>query len=192
MIDVVLTARSGQRVRLRTLTSGEAGEFAGAVAGDLARLGEFLGWPERCAAPEGARAFLEAYEQQREGRVLHAGLWLDGWLVGGAILMHHDPVDAKAELGCWVTADGVGRGIVAVACRALIALACDLGVQRLVWRCAPANVPSRTLAEHLGFVYEGTARSDYALRGERLDTDVLALVGAELEVAAGGERNALR
>ena len=43
------------------------------------------------------------------------------------------------------------------------------------------NTRSRRLAERLGFQHEGTLRSNYVLRGERLDTDVLSLVGAELD-----------
>ena len=69
----------------------------------------------------------------------------------------------------------------------MIRIAIELGVQRLTWECSPQNVASRRLAEHLGFRYEGTARADYVVRNERLDTDRLSLVGDEL-AAAGCRR----
>jgi ribosomal-protein-serine acetyltransferase len=57
----------------------------------------------------------------------------------------------------------------------------QLGAERVEWHASSVNGRSRVLAERLGFRYEGTLRSNYVLRGTRLDTDVLSLVGAELD-----------
>ena len=73
------------------------------------------------------------------------------------------------------------------ACRVLLAHArSDLKVERVEWHAASANARSRQLAERLGFRYEGTMRSNYVLRGERLDTDVMSLVGTELDAFVTG------
>ncbi len=184
MIDEPLTTALPGALRLRTLTTADAAAYAAAVAGDRERLREHLVWPDATADEDGARGFLERYERRQDGRVLLAGAWRGERLLGAALLMSHDEVNAVIELGVWMTREAAGRGVAAAACRALLRLArSDLRAERVVWRCAPGNVASRRLAERLGFVFEGTARSDYVLRDRRVDTDVLSLVGAEVDAA---------
>ena len=168
---------------MRELTAADAEEFAAHVAADLDRLREFLPWPERTATPEGAAAWLQPYADREDGRVTCQGIVVDGALVGGMVLFHHDEAMATAELGCWVVSGHEGKGLVRGACLEGIRLARDLGVQRLVWQCDPRNTRSRWLAELLGFTYEGTLRSSYVVRGERLDTAVFSLVGQEIDAA---------
>ena len=96
--------------------------------------------------------------------------------------IHHDPDYAIVEIGCWLTAAAEGGGVAAAACRVLLGLARrDLAAERVEWHASTLNIRSRRLAERLGFTHEGTMRSNYVLRGDRLDTDVLSLVGAELD-----------
>lgn len=168
---------------MRELSGADAEEFAAHVAADLDRLKEFLPWPERTATPEGAAAWLQPYADQQDGRVVCLGIEVDGALVGGAVLFHHDPAMATIELGCWITAGHEGKGLVRAACLEGLRRARDLGVQRVVWQCDPRNTRSRGLAERLGFTYEGTLRSSYVVRGERLDTAVFSLVGTEIDEA---------
>lgn len=170
---------------LRRLTAADAEAFAAHVAGDLAHLAEHLPWPAVTADAAGAAKWLAAYERGEGGRVAAGGVWHDDGLIGGGVLLHHDPAQASVELGAWVTTGAEGRGVATAACRALLAAAReDLEVERVVWQCATGNTRSRRLAEKLGFVHEGTLRSSAVLRGERLDLDVLSLVGAEIDCAA--------
>jgi RimJ/RimL family protein N-acetyltransferase len=179
---VVLETGLPGPVVLRALTTADADAFADHVAGDLPRLGEHLPWPGLTDTPDGATAWLGPYERREDGRVVVGGVWYGDALVGGALLFHHQPDDGIVELGCWLTAAAEGGGVAAAACRVLIGLArSDLGAERVEWHCSTGNTRSRRLAERLGFRHEGTLRSNYVLRGERLDTDVLSLVGAELD-----------
>ncbi len=123
-----------------------------------------------------------AYERREEGRVVALGAWDGDTLLGGGVLFHHDPEGANVELGIWIVTAAEGRGLATAICRTLLEQARrDLGAERVVWQSAVGNLRSRRLAEKLGFVYEGTARSVLPLRGQRLDLDVLSLVGAELD-----------
>jgi len=179
---VELPTRLPRRVTFARLTSADADEFAAHVRSDLERLRMHLPWPDPTSTPEGAARWLGAYERLEDGRVGVAGMRHDGQLLGGALLFHHDPDAANVELGCWVVAAGEGAGVVSAACRRLLAHArAELGAERVEWHVGSTNERSRRLAERLGFVHEGTLRSNYPLRGERLDTDVLSLVGAELD-----------
>ncbi|HEV3001860.1 MAG TPA: GNAT family protein [Solirubrobacteraceae bacterium] len=171
---------------LRRLTPADAEPFAAHIARDLEHVGEHLPWPWVTADAEGAARWLAAYEAREGGRVVAAGAWHGDALVGGGVLFFHDPATAVVELGVWTTAPAEGRGVATAACRALLAAAREeLAVERVVWQSSTRNPRSRRLAEKLGFVHEGTLRSSYVLRGERLDVDVLSLVGAEIDRAAG-------
>jgi ribosomal-protein-serine acetyltransferase len=184
---LVLETEHDEPVMFRRLTAADAGPFAEHVAGDLARLSVHLRWPAVTATVDGARTWLEPYEQSREGRVLAAGAWHEDRVLGGALLFRHAPEDATIELGCWVTAQAEGRGLARACCRALLLVARrDLKAERVEWRAATDNARSRRLAERLGFRHEGTLRSNYALRGERLDSDVFSLVGPELDASVEG------
>lgn len=46
----------------------------------------------------------------------------------------------------------------------------DLGYRRYEWKCDALNGPSRSAAERLGFVYEGTFRQAIHYRGRNRDT----------------------
>lgn len=184
-VDEALVARDGRAVRLRTLAAADGAAFAAHVAADLERLSKHLAWPARTTEADAAAAWIDAYARQEGGRLALAGLWHGDALLGGVCLLAHDAVNANAELGCWVVAGAEGQGLVAAGCRRLAGVAAAAGIRRLDWHAAPTNVRSRALAERLGFVYEGTLRSNYALGdGRRLDTDVLSLVGDELPRAA--------
>jgi ribosomal-protein-serine acetyltransferase len=179
---VTLTTGLPGPVVLRALSARDSAEFAAHVAGDLPRLREHLPWPEVTSTPDGATGWLGPYERRADGRVVAAGVWSGDDMVGGGVLFHHQPELAVVEVGCWLTAAAEGGGVAAATCRVLVGLArSELAAERVEWHASTLNVRSRRLAERLGFRYEGTLRSNYVLRGERRDTDLLSLVGAELD-----------
>ena len=187
MIDRPLQTRAPRPLRLRALTPDDAVAFARHAAADREHLGAHLPWAAPASEPAGARAWLEGYATGKDGRVVVAGAFDGDEIVGGALLLHHDPDVASIELGCWAVAAVEGRGVARAACAALIGFArADLGVERLVWRATTANPRSRLLAERLGFTFEGTLRGADVLGGARLDLDVLSLVGAELDAHVPG------
>jgi ribosomal-protein-serine acetyltransferase len=181
-LDQPLETRSPSPLRLRTLTPRDADAFARHAAADVEHLDEHLPWARAAAEPAGAREWLESYERGEDGRVLVAGAFDGAEIVGGALLLHHDPAAKSIELGCWATSGVEGRGVARAACGALIAYArARLGVERVVWQSSTVNPRSRALAERLGFRHEGTLRSAYVLHGRRHDLDMLSLVGTELD-----------
>jgi RimJ/RimL family protein N-acetyltransferase len=178
----LLTTRAPRPLRLRTLTPADAAAFARHAAADREHLRVHLGWPDQASELEGARAWLQAYATGADGRELVAGAFDGTEIVGGALLLRHDPAAAAIEIGCWAVTAVEGMGVARAACEVLIGHArAELGAQRVAWQCTRANPRSRALAERLGFTYEGTLRGVYVLDGARHDVDVLSLVGAELD-----------
>jgi len=185
VIDQPLATRAPRPLRLRTLTPDDAQALARQAAADVDHLREHLPWAEPASDPAGAREWLQLYAARVDGRVVVVGAVDGDEIVGGAMLLHHVPSFANVELGCWVTSTVEGMGVARAVCRALIAYArAELGVERIEWRTTTVNARSRALAERLGFRHEGTLRSDYVLRGRRYDTDLLSLVGAEIDAVS--------
>jgi ribosomal-protein-serine acetyltransferase len=180
-----LTTRLDGPVTLRRFSAdGDAEAFAEHVVRGGERLRAYLPWPDATRTPDGAQAWLGAYERGRDGRVVAVGAWCGEVLTGGGVLMHHDPEAASVELGVWVVGEAAGAGVAGAICRVLLAEARDeLAVHRVSWQCASGNDASLRLAGRLGFRHEGTLRGAYVLRGERRDLHVLGLVGDEIDAA---------
>ena len=97
MIDRPLETRLERPLRLRTLTPADAPAFARHCAADVEHLREHLPWAEAAVEPDGARAWLESYDRREDGRVVVAGAYDCDVIVGGALLMSHDPDAATVE-----------------------------------------------------------------------------------------------
>jgi RimJ/RimL family protein N-acetyltransferase len=55
----------------------------------------------------------------------------------------------------------------------------DLGYRRLEWTCTAENSRSRSTADRLGFVYEGTLRQGLSLKGRPRDICVYSMLSSE-------------
>ena len=65
----------------------------------------------------------------------------------------------EAEIGYWLGTPFVGRGYMAEAVAAVVAMAFDaLSTERVVIRCEAVNGRSRRVAERCGFALDGTLR----------------------------------
>lgn len=139
----------------------------------LASLDHLHPW-EEIARPGLTRA--EVAEYVRAGE--------DAWAQGSAIpavVVHRGEVvgvvgaritreAGRAEVGYWLGAASVGRGIMTRAVRALVqTMFDDEGLHRVELRTAADNQPSRALAERLGFTLEGVLREAYPIGGVRHD-----------------------
>lgn len=102
---------------------------------------------------------------------------VSGWLT----LMDIQPAHAAIELGHIWFAPRMQRTRAATeAMFLLLRLAADdLGYRRLVWKCNALNAPSRRAAERLGFVYEGTLRANYVMKGRLRDTTYFSILADE-------------
>ena len=86
-----------------------------------------------------------------------------------------------AEIGYWTAKEQRGHGYTAEAVTALSRWALrTLGVQRLEWLAGVGNTGSRAVAEKAGYTMEGTLRSRFEQRGERLDAWIGSLLPSDL------------
>jgi [ribosomal protein S5]-alanine N-acetyltransferase len=70
------------------------------------------------------------------------------------------PRDGEAEVGYGIAESARGRGLATEALQAVVLLAHDHGVERVVALTEPSNTPSHAVLERTGFVKDGEVRTD--------------------------------
>ena len=104
-------------------------------------------------------------------------------LLGGSGL-HRRGGDASLEIGYWVRADALGRGIATEITAVLTRVGCELhGMERVDVQVDPDNVRSLRIPRKLGFVEEGTLRHRLEPKddgGARRDAVLFTMLDREL------------
>jgi ribosomal-protein-serine acetyltransferase len=155
--------------------------LASLVAENREHLGHFLPWA-LTTDEASVRAFLRAgLDKFAHGNGFETGMWLDGELVGMLGVHYLDRVVGRTEFGYWIARRASGRGVVTRAVAGLTRVMFEeYGLNRVEIRCQPDNVPSRRVAERLGFRHEGTLRAVHpAGGGEPADLEVFGLLRSE-------------
>ena len=104
-----------------------------------------------------------------------------GRAVGIGSLMRISPADGVIETGWLTYSPLLQRTPVSTEAMYLkMARVFDeLGYRRYEWKCNALNAPSRTTAERLGFIYEGTFRQATISRGRNRDTAWYSIIDGE-------------
>ncbi len=140
----------------------DAAALRTAISANRARLEAWLNWPHHIHTLHDAQEHIAGSLRNfaADGR-LRCGIWRAGLLVGGISIVDFDTYTNALEIGYWVDARHSGGGVITRATRALTDAAFgELGMNRVVIRCAVDNARSRAVAERLGFVLEGVLRAN--------------------------------
>ncbi|MEU5836414.1 GNAT family protein [Streptomyces diacarni] len=109
----------------------------------------------------------------------------NGWRPVGEVNLLIDRSTHSAEVGYWIDAGFVGRGLVTRAVAVVLDQAFGpLALQRVWLGAITANERSRSVAVRLGFVQEGVLREAAAFRDGRRDVVVFGLLAHEWRTAA--------
>lgn len=180
----MLSLRLTDNAELRALEPWQADEFAAHVAAAEEHLARWLAWGHTAADPAGAQVLLQRYadaQARGEGRMF--GIWVEGKLSGGVLFRTFDQAQGVCELGVWLAPEVTGRGLVTMACTAMIDWAVGVrGMHRVEWRCSPENEASRATARRLGMTLEGTLRQGFVVDGVRRDVEVWSVLATEWPV----------
>jgi ribosomal-protein-serine acetyltransferase len=180
---------------MRPATAADAAESFAIVEAQRERLREWLPWVDHTFAAEDTRRYLEAVERQdAAGEGLHCVIELDGKFEGLADL-RIIPIQRSGEVGYWLAAAAVGRGVITRVVAELFDLGFGaFGLHRIQLQAASENVRSRAVAERLGMQYEGIRREAEELPRGFVDLAVYSMLvqewpGAAAALArAGAER----
>ncbi|WP_346534364.1 GNAT family protein [Micromonospora sp. DPT] len=139
-----------------------------------------------------ARRVLQAYADKRaqdSGGIW--GIWSDGVLVGGVMLVSFDTTLGVCEAGCWLEPAAQGRGLITRATERIIDWAVEQrGIVRVEWRTKADNIRSIAVAQRLGMSHDGTlrqARPDAT--GGRLDLEIWSVLADEWRARSAAQRD---
>lgn len=179
----------GDAAELRPLGPWYAAEFAGHVA----RAGTpWTPWlPGTVAADdeEGARGWLADHAGVRgSGSSGLQGIWLDGELVGGALLRIMNTGAGACELGVWTEDRAVratGGRLATRAARHMITEAFRAGAHRVEWHTVPADACGVLVARRLGMTLDGVLREAFSHGDVWHDVQVWSLLSHEWAAGHG-------
>ncbi|MGW1270313.1 GNAT family N-acetyltransferase [Streptomyces sp. NPDC002491] len=173
---------------LRPLETWHAEEFLTHLQRGRDFINRYVPFGVKAVDAATARETLRRYADMRAADTgsLH-GLWADGRLVGGALLLNFDAATANCEVGCWLEPAATGRGLITRAVRVLIDHAVEQrGIQRVEWIASAGNTASLNVARRLGMTRDGVRRQAYPYRGERHDLEVWSVLAQEWRDARAG------
>lgn len=132
---------------------------------------------------EAARDYLcHAVERASREEVFEWHLFVQDSLCGSVRIKDIDKNDRKAKIGYFIDHRFAGRGIVSSAVSSVLAFCFGpLNLNRIELRCAVGNLPSKRVAEKLGFVHEGTLRQEECLNGVFVDQHLYGLLHSDFE-----------
>ncbi|MGW8885650.1 GNAT family N-acetyltransferase [Streptomyces sp. NPDC055749] len=177
----------GDDAQLRPLEPWNAREFLAHIDRARPYVDPWIPWATFSSDLPSATAVLQRYaDRQAEDARRIYGIWLEGTLVGGVMFTSFDAASGVCEIGCWLEADGAGRGLVTRACRVLIDWAFEeRGMTRVEWWAASGNTRSIEAARRLGMTCDGVLRQRSLDRGTRRDIEVWSVLSEEWPPAAG-------
>jgi len=163
-------------VMLRPREPADAAEMFALVEADRADLRVWLPWIDSARTMTEIRRYAQYAHAQAEARMaFDYGIFARGALVGAIGLHAIDYTNRSSAIGYWLRPAARGSGIVTRAARRLVAHAFgELEIHRLEIRCVCENTASRSVAERLGFTYEGTLAQAYYLHGTFRDLALYA------------------
>lgn len=172
------------RMVLRCWEPRDAPLLGAAVEASLEHLRAWMPWA--AAEPRGIDARIEDLRRFRGNFDLGADFMYgildraEARVLGGTGL--HTRAGERREIGYWIHAHHVGRGLATEAAAALTRVAFQVErVRRLEIRCDPLNTRSAAIPAKLGFRHEATLRGDaVAPDGGPRDTMVWGLLADEL------------
>jgi RimJ/RimL family protein N-acetyltransferase len=172
---------AGRYCRLEPL---EVERHAGQLFEAFARDESGVGWTYLPSGPfESADAFQAWIEQASRSvdPLFFAIVDAEGRAVGVASYLRINPEMGSIEVGHIHYSPLLQRTRAATEAMYLMARLAfdDLGYRRYEWKCDDLNAASRSAAERLGFVYEGTFRKDRIYKGRSRDTAWYSIVDDE-------------
>lgn len=144
-------------------------------------LRQWLPWVDDTRAVEDTKTFIrEAMQHNSDGSRLTTFIMANDQLAGSLGVIHFNREHLRCEIGYWLRKDLQGQGIMTKAGEAFIDfLFKTKRIHRLEILIIPQNLPSRAVAQRLGFRSEGILRKALNMYGSFHDVEVFGLLREE-------------
>ena len=171
----------GGGAELRPLEPWRAEEFIGNIDRSRDHIKPWVGASFVAKDLDDARAVLQRYADAKArdaGGIW--GIWLDGVLVGGVLLVTFDAAVGTCEAGCWLEPSAEGKGLVTRAATVLLDWVIrERGLSRVEWHTNTENKRSIAVAQRLGMSLDGTLRQAFPTPSGRGDLQIWSVLADE-------------
>ncbi|MEO8198981.1 MAG: GNAT family protein [Gemmatimonadota bacterium] len=166
---------------IRPLEAADASAMFRLIQENRNHLDRWLRWSGSLTSLEKVAEFIDRFQARKSaGEGYHCGIWVNERLAGGQVCWYINRHNQNCEIGYWLGAEFVGRGL---ATRATITaieyLFDDEKLNRIEMQCGVQNTRSRAVAERLGFHNEGIRRESHWITSRFVDHVVYGLLVAE-------------
>lgn len=168
-----------ETIKIRQYQESDAPELYVAVRESLVELSEWMPWAYPEYTPADADAWITTTRNGHADGSMYdfAIVSGDGRYLGGCGLNQISRFNAVANLGYWVRASAMGRGVAVKAVKLLAEWALrNTDLNRLEILAAVKNVRSQRVAEKAGALREGVLRKRLMLHGRTTDAVLYSLV----------------
>jgi ribosomal-protein-serine acetyltransferase len=168
-------------ITLGLLQETDAADIFELLQRNRAHLDPWLRWSGRVKTIEDTTALIRRFQQKHvDGDGFHIGIWKQNKLTGGLVCHYINRESSKTEIGYWLAAEYIGRGLVTRTVQVVIQyLFVVEKMHRIEIQCATDNLPSRAVAERLGFTLEGIKRESEWLTSRYADHYLYSLLAHE-------------
>jgi ribosomal-protein-serine acetyltransferase len=168
-------------VELRLIDMQDTQAMFDLIQQNREHLDQWLRWSGRIRTLEDAHHMTQRFvDKFAANDGFHAGIWVDGQLAGGLMCHYLNHDSKKSEIGYWLGADYVGRGLATAASRAVIDyLFKNVGLNRIEIQSGVDNVASRAIPERLGFTLEGIKRQSEWITSRFVDHAIYSILAEE-------------
>jgi ribosomal-protein-serine acetyltransferase len=144
-------------------------------------LREWLPWVDETKSYKDTEKFIRAVHKSRGYNKQMVFEVIFRKKIAGLIgLKDMDMLNNKAEIGYWLGAEAVGKGVMSRSCNAMLRFSFEeLGMNRIQIKCAADNIRSCNIPKQIGFSFEGVERQGEFVHGIYRDLKVYSLLKKE-------------
>ena len=162
------------RYALRPLAESDMDDLHALIERNRAHLAKWMQWAQDQKREQTLAFIRRARAEESEDHGLQRAIVAEQRIVGIVGFPEIDWRNRSAEIGYWLDQAHQGLGVMTSAVAVLVDHGFDsLNLNRLEIRTDIENARSRTVAERLGFRYEGTLRQSYRVTDERYSDDAV-------------------
>lgn len=175
-------------IELRLIEAEHTQLMLDVIQANREHLDQWLRWSGRIQTFEDAHGWVKRFVDKFEAKDgFHAGIWLDGVLVGGLLCHSINHASHKTEIGYWLAANATGHGLATKASRAAMNFLFDvMDIHRIEIQSGIDNKASRAIPERLGFTLEGIKRESEWVTTRYVDHAIYSMLAPEWKALNGG------
>ncbi|MBC7814237.1 MAG: GNAT family N-acetyltransferase [Burkholderiales bacterium] len=166
---------------LRLFQVRHAEDMFALITRNRERLDQWMRWTAKIQSVQDTEALIQRMlNKYANNDGFHAGICLNGQLVGGMACRGINWDARESEIGYWLTEEAVGHGLASRASRATLEYLFDeLQLNRVEIRAAVDNTRSRAVAERIGFQLEGVLRQSDWITTKYVDHALYSILASD-------------